>query len=274
MYEAYWQLQSNPFQCLPDARFFYRSETHENALLKLQYLIEQRQGAGLLIGSSGSGKSFLMQLLAEQLPAGGGPLVAVLFPQMSPGEFLAYLAAELDGSAAERSLSGSLDRSIRHIQELLVSYSRRGQHPIILIEEAHLIDEIQVLQALRLLLNFQPQQGGCFSLILSGQRELLARVRRLPQLEERIAVKALLRPLSYDETLGYIQQRVRMAGGQQELFDSEALEALFELSGGLPRRINRLCDLALLVGYADSSSIVCAAQVEAVAEELTAVAPE
>lgn len=274
MYEAYWQLQSNPFDSLPDSRFFYHSETHQAALLKLNYLVEHRKGAAILVGASGSGKSFVTQVLAEQLPDGAGPLISVLFPQMSSSELLAYLAAELGGETEIMPEVPSVDRTIRQLQELFATYARRGQHPVIVIEEAHLIDDPQVFMALRLLLNFQPQHGGCFSLILAGQRELLTRIHRLPQLEERIAVKCLLRPLTYEETLGYIAQRIRMAGGQQELFESDALEALFELSSGLPRRLNRLCDLALLVGFADSSSIISSEQVEAVAEELAAVVPE
>ena len=127
---------------------------------------------------------------------------------------------------------------------------------------------------MRLLLNFQPRYGGAFTLILSGQRDLLSRIRRLPQLEERLTVKCLLRPLSYEKTLGYVTHRLQVAGVDESPFEPSTFDTLYELSGGIPRRINRLCDLALLVGFADSSTSITPGQLEAVSEELTAVMPD
>lgn len=275
MYESYWNLKQNPFDGYPDAKFFFESETHQAALLKLRYLVENRKGAGLLVGGGGYGKSFLLHVLAQQLGEQHGPLVPVLFPQMSPSELLAYIAAELGAKSSDDDLEPqSVDRTIRQIQEVLVKYAERNRHPVIAIEEAHLIDNPQVFQALRLLLNFQPQHGGAFTLILSGQRDLLSRIRRLPQLEERLTVKCLLRPLTYEETLGYVTHRMRAAGQEQSAFEPSAFDMLFELSGGIPRRINRLCDLALLVGFADGSTAISSSQLEAVSEELTAVVPD
>lgn len=274
MYESYWKLRENPFEGTPDAKFFYESETHQAALLKLRYLIENRKGAGLLIGGSGYGKSYLLQVLARELSEDLGPVVPVLFPQMSAPELLAYIAAELGAKSDHSHEPPSLDRTIRQIQELLAAYAERKRHPVIAIEEAHLIDDPQVFQALRLLLNFQPRHGGAFTLILSGQRDLLSRIRRLPQLEERLTVKCLLRPFSYEETLGYVTHRLQVAGVHESPFEPSAFDTLFELSGGIPRRINRLCDLALLVGFADGSSAITSQQLEAVSEELTAVMPD
>ncbi|MDB5386583.1 MAG: ATPase [Planctomycetaceae bacterium] len=274
MYESYWHLKQNPFDGFPDAEFFFESETHQAALLKLRYLIENRKGAGLLVGGGGYGKSFLLHVLAQQLTEQDGPLIPILFPQMSPSELLAYIAAELGAKTDAEQEPLSVDRTIRQIQDVLVKFAERKRHPVIAIEEAHLIDNPQVFQALRLLLNFQPQHGGAFTLILSGQRDLLSRIRRLPQLEERLTVKCLLRPLSYEETLGYVTHRLHAAGLNESPFEPSAFDTLFELSGGIPRRINRLCDLALLVGFADGTTAISASQLEAVSEELTAVVPD
>ena len=126
---------------------------------------------------------------------------------------------------------------------------------------------------MRLLLNFQPI-GLKFSLIFSGQNELLSRIRRIPQLDERLGVKCILRPMGYEETLGYVTHRIRMGGVSRALFAPDAMEALFELSGGIPRQINRLCDLALLVGYAEEQMRINGPQIEAVCNELVTVAPE
>lgn len=274
MYESYWKLRHSPFESNTDAGFFYESETHQSALLKLRYLVENRKGGGLLVGGGGYGKTYLLQVLSSMLGDQGGPVIPVLFPQMSAAELMAYIAAELGGQPDHASEPPALDRTIRQIQELLDAYSKRQQHPVLAIEEAHLIDDPQVFQALRLLLNFQPRNGGSFTLILSGQRDLLSRVRRLPQLEERLTVKCLLRPLSYEETLAYVTHRLNVAGVEDSPFEAAAYDTLFELSGGIPRRINRLCDLALLVGYADNLKVVTTEMLESVAEELAAVVPE
>ncbi len=274
MYQAHWKLQECPFEGSADTRFFFESETHQAALLKLRYLVENRKGAGLIVGGGGYGKTFLLQMLAAELGEQSGPVISVLFPQLTAPEMMAYIAAELGGKPDLSPEPPSPDRTIRQIQEALAGYAQRKQHPVIAIEEAHLIDDPQVFQAFRLLLNFQPLYGGAFTLILSGQRDLLSRIRRLPQLEERLTVKCLLRPLSYEETLGYVAHRLHVAGVDQSPFEPSAFDTLYELSGGIPRRINRLCDLALLVGYADNLKSITADHLESVSEEIAAVMPE
>ncbi len=275
MYERYWKLEHNPFEDDVDLRGFFRSETHQATLLKLRYLIENGKGAGLLAGGTGIGKSFLIQVLGRQLAEPFGPFVHLVFPQMSAAELLAYLAVELgaEGLYSGREPAG-LDRTVREIEQRLHKFNEEGRHPVIVVDEAHLIEDLQIFQALRLLLNFQQPGRSRFSLIFSGQNELFNTVRRLGQLEERLAVKCLLRPLTADETVGYVSCRLEAAGASRPIFEPTALQPLHELSGGIPRRINRLCDLALLVGFADESTTISAEQVEAVSQELTAVVPD
>jgi general secretion pathway protein A len=174
----------------------------------------------------------------------------------------------------------NIHAGIKYMDQLMTRYfkdakfSEQNRHPVIIVDEAHLIEDIQVFQALRLLLNFQEQDKCRFSLIFVGQRELLNTVRRLGQLEERLSVKCLLRPLSAEETAAYVTHRLEAAGSTRPIFEPTAMQPLHELSGGVPRRINRLCDLALLVGFADGSSSISPEQVEAVAQELTAIVPD
>ena len=269
MYERYWHLEHNPFDDDLDLRGYFASQTHQATLLKLRYLIENGNGTGLLVGGTGFGKSYLLMVLAQQMGESHGPFVHLVFPQLSPAELLGYLAAEL-GAAEPEGPGAGLDRIVREIDQRLKALNEAGRHPVIVVDEAHLIEDVQVFQALRLLLNFQ-QQKRRFSLILAGQHELLNIVRRLQQLEERVAVKSLLRALSPDETAGYVARRLEAAGAKRPLFEPDALLPVHELSGGVPRRINRICDLALLVGFADESEMISAEQVQAVAEELTTV---
>lgn len=275
MYESYWELDRNPFENDADTDFFFGSETHQAALLKLRYLVENRKGAGVLVGGTGFGKTYLAQVLTQQLSETHGPFVHLVFPQLSPAEMLAYLAVELGADPhLVGSEAGGLDRTIREIENLLMKYGDQGRHPVIIVDEAHLIEDQNVFQSLRLLLNFQQQRRTDFTLILAGQRELLSRIRRMGQLEERLSVKCLLRPMTEAETVSYVSSRLQTAGARRAIFLPESMTTLFELSGGVPRKINRICDLALLVGFADESSSISPEQVEAVSEELMAVVPD
>lgn len=268
MYETYWGLQRNPFQNASGPEFLYQSETHRAALLKLRYVLENRLGAGLLSGGTGYGKTYLAQIFAEQLPEQYSPQVHLVFPQLSPTELLAWLAVELGANEAEiGEASARLDRVVRQIERKLREHTAHGRHPIILLDEAQLIEDQRVFQALQLLLNFQQQGRVEFSLVLVGDRPLLGRLRRLPQLDDRIGVRAVLQPLGQNDVEAYVAHRLVAAGAAQPIFEDSALVALFELSGGVPRRINRLCDLALLAGYAESRTQITASEIESVGQE-------
>lgn len=281
MYQPFWGLVQAPFDQRLAPEFFFQSETHQAALVRLRYLIENRMGAGLLAGSAGTGKSSLIAMLAAELPNELSPLIHLIYPRMSPGELLAWLAAELGGTVEEEPRSTGatsehwpVDRSIREIERRLTRLTEAGRIPALVVDDAHLVDDPHVFQTLHLLLNFQQKPGIDFTVILAGDPSLLPQVARMGQLDDRMAVRCVLRPLSADETRGYVQHRMNVAGSRMPVFSDSALDRLFELTGGIPRRINRLCDLALLVGCADSLQTIGAAEIEAVAAELTLTGPE
>lgn len=271
MYERYWQLSRNPFADDADPEFFFAGRSHQAALLKLRYLVENRKPAALLTGVGGSGKSYLLNILSQQLDE-SGTLVRLAFPQFSPGELLAYLAVKLGADEAVIHSTASRDVTLRHIESRLQHYTRSGRYVVIAVDEAQFIEDRHVWQALQLLFNLRQSGRSEFSLVLAGQPELIGQLARLSQFEDRLAFKCLLQPLSQPEVAAYVKHRLGAAGATESLFDQTAIQALFELSGGLPRRINRLCDLALLVGYAESLPTLSAAQIEAVNEELTTTA--
>lgn len=272
MYETYWQLQQKPFETADPSRFYFPAEPHQAALLKLRYAVESRRSAAVLAGLPGSGKTMIVGLLRQMLAAEFAPFVHVVFPQMEAAELLAYLAVMLTGgSDAGRP---ALPQSVRRIEEFLEENSRAGRHAVVAVDEAHLLDDGQTLETLRLLLNFQPQGGPALTLILAGQTALLPMLDRMPQLEERLAVKCLLRSLSAQETTDYVAHRLQAAGAQTPIFEPDALRVLFELTHGNARRINRICDLALLIGYAEGQRSISAAALESVSDELVHVTPE
>ena len=268
MYEQYWGLNCNPFPNNTATEFFFRSETHQAALLKMRYVVENRLGAGLLTGGIGYGKSYLARMLAEELPDQFCPIVHLVFPQLTATELLCWIAVELGVDESELSAgTGGLDRTIRRIQRQLRDYTESHRYPVLVIDEAHLIEDRQVFQALQLLLNFQQESEIDFSLFFIGEHSLSSRINRMAQLDERIAAKSALQPLSQEEGIGYVEHRLKVAGAMRPCFDALALQTVIEFSGGVPRRINRICDLALLIGYADQLDIVTEKEIEAAAAE-------
>jgi type II secretory pathway predicted ATPase ExeA len=284
MYESHWQLDRRPFENCSDARWYYPGESHQGAMLKLRYAIENRRGAALLCGPSGSGKTLLVGQLRRHLAKPFRPFVHLVFPQMPAEDLLAFLADELSDQSNASSPGGArtvprggsrnLDSTIRRIQSSLAHNAAEDQHAVIVIDEAHLLESSRTWESLRLLLNFESDSQPNLTLLLAGQPALLAQLDRNPVMEERLAVKCLLRPLTLDETAAYVNFRLQAAGAKGQIFEPAALETLHELTHGLARQINRLCDLALLVAFAEERKSIGSEQLEAVALELVTVAPE
>jgi type II secretory pathway predicted ATPase ExeA len=269
MYTNYWKLEERPFDNRRDGRFYYPGQSHQATLLKLRYAIEHRSVAALLAGPSGCGKSLLINALFDELSDEYQPLVHVRFPQMAPAELLAYLAAELTGDQLN---DGGVDHSLRAIQRVLEHNAQEDRHAVIVIDEAHLLRDTETIETVRLLLNFEP----ALSVLMVAQPALLPALDRLPELEERIGVKCLLRHFSSDETIAYISHRLLAAGAEDvhAIFEPDALERIHTISAGVPRRINRVCDLALLIGYAEEQPKITTEHIQAVAEELLSSTPE
>lgn len=277
MYESYWQLESAPFRDAGDPAFYFAGESFEAGLLKIQYVVENGLGAGLIVGEPGVGKSHLVGMLEQRLPQGCGPVVRLHFPQLTPAEFLAHLAAELsvhvqrEVSPIGDSTRAGTDVLLRRVHRLLDDLATDGRHPVIVVDEVHLLEDDRTLQTLHLLLNHHPRGHLEFSLVLLGLPVVLPRLERFPQLHDRLAVRSLLRRLDARETADYVRHRLQAAGCPTSPFDDEALQSLFACSRGLPRRLNRLADMAMLVGYADRLDAITADVVEGVAHELVAV---
>lgn len=273
MYLDYWQLDSKPFEPVAERSVFYPCEAHQGALLKLRYAIENKRSAVLLAGPVGIGKSLLIDILQQDLPEQFQPFAHLVFPQMSSRELLAYLADRL-GAPPAASPRHTVDESVLRLEKLLTENAAQGRHAVVAIDEAHSLEDGDLLETLRLLLNFSREGQPLLTLVLVGQPGLLTSVARFPGLDQRLGVKSLLRPLSTDETASYLQHRLTAAGAIRDLFSNDAVEAVHYLSHGLPGQINRLCDLALVVGFAEGVPQLEAAHIEAVSQELIVVVPE
>jgi len=272
MYLDYWQLETKPFEPGSDRSTFYPCESHEGALHKLRYGVESRSGALLLAGPAGTGKTMLLDRLVQELDDSYQPLVHLVFPQMSSRDLLVYLAEQLGAPPADPPRH-TIEESVRRLEFFLTQNSEQNRHALVVIDEAHLLEDCGALETLRLLLNFEQAGRPSLTLLLVGQMGLVSAVGRLPSLEERIGVKTLLRSLTAEESSAYVEHRMQAAGATREIFSPDALEAIHYLAHGIPRQINRLGDLALLVGFADRLPQLTAGQIESVSEELVAIVP-
>jgi general secretion pathway protein A len=263
MYIKHWGLERRPFDKQDDPRFYYPSETHQAALLKLRYAIENRQGGGMLASLPGLGKTRLVGALFQSLTDVCQPQVHLRFPQLDPTSLVAYLAAELSG---ERNGHVPLEVSLQRIEQVLENNVQQGRHALIVIDDAHVLCGTETMETVRLLWNYEP----AWTVLLAGQLALLPALERMPEMEERLSVKCLLRCFTADETAAYVSHRLRIAGAANAdaIFLPQALQAMHERTDGVPRKINRLADMALLIGFADELPNIDADHIQAIADEL------
>lgn len=268
MYQTYWNLNCCPFDDGADVRFYYPGQAHQTCLLKLRYVIEQKKGVGLLVGEHGTGKSYLSHVLEDELGDGNFRFLRLVIPQLSPHDLLKYFAAQLGVEVTE---TAPMNRTLQLYESTLKELSASGVHLVMVIDDAHLLSS-EHLNVLRLMLNLRESNRADFTLLLLGRVELLAHVRRQHDLDQRISVRTSLAPLTVKEVREYVHDRTRVAGAQREIFHPNAAQKIWELSAGVPRRINQICDLALLVGFADHLQSLGPLEIQTAAEEITTVA--
>lgn len=272
MYTQHWKLIKRPFENRCDSQFYYPAELHQAALLKLHYTIENRRAAALLCGPTGVGKTYLIQELRRQLSDPFRFVTNLVFPALEESEWLTYFVDALDAAAAG-STSGTA-QALARLERTLLKHIEAKTHPTIVVDEAQLLEHYGLLEPLRLLLNVAADRApgeAAWTLVMVGQEMTLAHVERYHALDERLAVKCLVGRMKPEETQSYIQHRVRAAGGDAAaIFEPEALEAIECLSQGLPRRINRLCDLAMMIGYAEEMPSITADVIDSVHADLAA----
>lgn len=252
MYKEYWGLREKPFENTPDPRFIYYSSKHEEALSRMLYCIRERKGAGMLTGEYGSGKTLLSRVLLEELSADRYSDVLIFNPVLSPIEFLKEIAYQL----GQDSVPDSKIDIIHILNGILYDNYSKGKDTVILIDEAQAIVSDEVFEELRLILNFQLNNAFLLTLILLGQPELTKKISKIPQLDQRLAIRYFLSSLNEAESYEYIKHRLGVAGKSDGIFAESALELIFHASGGIPRVLNNICDMCLLVGFGAKKKIV------------------
>jgi len=272
MYQAHWGLKSRPFDSWLEPSFYYPSDSHQAALLKLHYAIESRRSVAVLCGEPGLGKTMLLDAVFAQLPSFVTPTVRIVYPAMPPEQLLRYIARQI-APQESTDILGGIGQSIETIERILRHNVGESQHAVIAIDEAHLLENFGSLEPLRLLLNLATELSraeSALTLVLTGSATLLSHLARHSALDDRVAVRCVLERFSAEQTAAYIRFRLHAAGWDKPIMmDDEAISLIQELTLGAPRRINRLCDLALMVAYAQDNSKVDASTIEAANAELT-----
>lgn len=245
MYEKYWGLSQKPFLNTPDPRFLYHSAQHEEALSRLIYAVGERIGAAMLTGAFGCGKTVIAHALLKELSAQKYKTAYIFNPRLDDIDLLRMIAHQLGVTEPPVRKTDVLNS----LQDALLNNMRNGKETVIIIDEAHTINDDNIFEEIRLLLNFQLEDRFLLTLFLLGQPELKEKVDENIQLEQRINIKCHLESLSREDTKNYVIHRLAVAGRNEPAFTEEAIDSIFDYSGGIPRRINRLCDICLLAGF-------------------------
>jgi len=266
MYLNYFGLAEAPFSIAPAPRYLYMSQRHQDALAHLLYGVSGDGGFVLLTGEVGTGKTTISRCLLEQIPESCD--VAYIFnPKLTVEELLSTICVEF-GIACPPG-NTSIKVFIDCINAHLLDAHARGRHSVLIIDEAQNLSA-EVLEQMRLLTNLETNERKLLQIILIGQPELAAMLERqdLRQLAQRIVARYHLGKLSKTEVAAYVQHRLEVAGTQRQLFPLALMGRLHQLSGGIPRIINVLCDRALLGAYAQGKERVDRATLEQAAREV------
>jgi general secretion pathway protein A len=265
VYLRFFNLRESPFSLTPDPRFLFLSAQHEEALTHLLYGIYERKGFIEITGEVGTGKTVLCRVLLERLDKTVS--TALIFNSyLTKMELLQAITDDFGLQPRETTSKGYIDV----LNEYLLNEFAAGHNAVVVIDEAQNL-EPTVLEQLRMLSNLETERVKLLQIILVGQPELHAKLatRQMRQLEQRIAVRFHIHELTRAETEQYITHRMSVAGGAHTVtWSRRALRLIYHHTGGIPRRINLLCDRVLMTAFVRETHRVSAAIVRRSVQEL------
>jgi general secretion pathway protein A len=257
MYLEYWGFSAFPFESVPDPDFFYLSKCHEEALTRLIYAAEMRKGGAMLSGEVGCGKTTLSKVFIKELSEAKYDVGVIINPKLDSKEFLQEIVYQFGIS----DVPDTKVKCLRTLNDKMIENLRMKKETLLIVDEAQLLNE-SAFEEVRLLMNFQLNSRFLMTVILIGQPELRDKIKGIEQLNQRIAIKYHLTPFNLDETFQYIIYRQRRAGRSSSAFSDDAVVKIFENTEGIPRKINNLCDLSLLIGFGSKEEVVTSRIVE------------
>ncbi len=266
MYESYFRFSGKPFQLNPDPAFFYGSRGHKRAMAYLEYGLHQSEGFIVITGEIGAGKTTIVRSLLEQLDPNKVVAANLVSTQIDANDTLRMVAAAFGVP------SRSLDKAglLLALETFLVSVAAAGKRALLIVDEAQNLTPAAV-EELRMLSNFQLADHALLPSFLVGQPEFRDIMQRgeMQQLRQRVIASYHLGPLDSQETRGYIEHRLQHVGWHDDpRFEDGAFSAIYGFTGGIPRRINTLCDRLLLGAFLAEQHVITEANVREVIAEL------
>ena len=246
MYREHYGLLRQPFEMTPDPSFLYLGETHREGLAMLLYAVRARKGFVVLSGEVGTGKTTLLHALLSQLEV-DTPSAFIFNPKLEPLDFFRMLFDEFGIEKPCRTKAEYL----LELNHFLIECLKQDKTALLIIDEAQNLSP-EMLEEVRLLSNLETPTSKLLQIMLVGQPELSDMLDRddLRQLRQRIVLRHALKPFDASELAGYVDERLRRAGySGKGIFSRSALKRLLDVTGGVPRLVNVVCDGALLAGY-------------------------
>jgi general secretion pathway protein A len=265
MYKKFFKLKENPFNVNPDPRYLFLTRVTQEAMACLTYGIETRKGFILLTGEVGTGKTTLLNKLLEWLHQENVSTAFVFNPRLSVSQFFDFMMADF-GIPCESRLKSQV---LLKLNQWLLERYQAGERAVLIVDEAQNLSP-QMLEEIRLLTNLETSTEKLLQIVLAGQPELEQKLNQpqLRQLRQRITLRAKTRPLTLEETRGYIVERLRIAGSDgDEIFSTEAIQAIHQYSRGIQRVTNLLSEHALISAFVDQKNPVPAETVAEVARD-------
>lgn len=266
MYESYFKLRSKPFQLNPDPAFFFGSRGHRRAMAYLEYGLHQSEGFIVITGEVGAGKTTIVRSLLEHLDPNKVVAANLVSTQIDADNVLRMVAAAFGIPSRHLDKAGLL----LALETFLVTTTAAGKRALLVVDEAQNLGAAAV-EELRMLSNFQLEDHALLQSFLVGQPEFRDIMQRaeMQQLRQRVIASYHLGPLDAEETRAYIEHRLRHVGWAEDpAFSPEAYTRIYAHSGGIPRRINTLCDRLLLSAFLGERHQIGDAEVGEVIEEL------
>ncbi len=262
MYTDFFKLTGRPFQLSPDPAYFFEAKPHKKALAYLTYGISQSEGFIVITGEIGAGKTILVEYILSTFVGKNVVAAKVITTQLNADDLLRMVAGAFDipQEGADKTTI------LRRMESFLVDCCRTGKSVLLFVDEAQNLPH-SALEELRMLSNMQLNGRSLLQIYLLGQPEFRRTIARksLEQLRQRVITSYHLRALDQEETQQYIEHRLRRAGWQNDpSFTPEAYEMIFDATGGVPRKVNLLCDRLLLLSFLEEKHEIDAAIVKEV----------
>lgn len=261
MHLVHWQLDESPFHTVLDPNAYYPSVSHDEALARLEYLVDARRRLGVLLGPGGSGKSLMLRVAKARLERKGAAVVVVDAVGTGVRELLAQAACSLGTAPPDGT---DLAHLWRRLADHIAENRLQATSTVLMIDDADQA-EAEVTQQLVRLARLDVSPGARWTIVLTAKPADAARWNET--LRGLVDLRIDLEPWTKTDTIGYLQNSLVEAGRVDPVFDHDALAAIYELSGGVPRDVIRLADLALLAGAAAEAESIDAATVHAAYDE-------